>query len=784
MMPKIREKSGQARSAHTRSIIALGAALGVMPTAVQAQDAPHGLESIVVTAQKREENLQVVPVAVTAITSQTLAAARYESLTSLSGMAPGLSVRVGPGGLSAANLTMRGVFGSATYASDPGVAMYIDGMYLSAINGTDTDIADIERIEILRGPQGTLFGRNAIGGAVNVITKEPAGVLKAKQQLSIGNMGQFRSKTSLDMPAWGALSASVTYLHDERDGDVKNLGGGTVWHYGTATLGKYGDKVSPKTLGGHNTNAVAVGLKLEPGSDIKAVYRFNYSNKEYSPLAAGILSWDTGNAFVTGLFKPFWDAQDPATRTPVSATRPDAVNNWFSIPTTMKDQAHSLTITAPINDMISIKNLAAYRKMNFGIANNLSGLGGLLLAPGRPILPVENTNQTDQKSFQEELQVNIDASWVKSTIGYMHYWSHTIEGGLPNVLNVDFGSGLFDSGYVNFVAPYEPRSLNNDVWVKSDAFYTQNEIHVLPKLDLVLGGRWTKDRRGGLDNSPTPNAPGISIAYSKDNWTYLVGVNYKLTDDVFTYAKLSTAYISGGRLAGLAFDPTVAKSYEIGIKSDLLDNRLRLNLAAYTVKYDGQQTLTNTQVGCANKPGVSPAASQCIVNGGNERASGFEFETTYVPVDGLTLAGSLAYSRIRLSKIDPSLAAADGTFVSIYTPAWTSTLSAQYVGPDMNTLHGAHFVGRVEANYTSGTYGFPNSLRYVVEAGKIPARWIVDARVGLAGFQVGAAEVELAAYAKNLTDNKSIIYTFNSAVNIPANYEVARRYGLDLTVGF
>jgi iron complex outermembrane recepter protein len=214
---------------YVRSVVVLGTGLGMMSSIVAADEEPSAtLETIVVTAQKREENQQSVPIAVTAFTSQTLSEIRFENFSSLNGLAPGVSVREGAGASRQPVMTMRGVYGSSNFASDPGVSLYVDGVYLSGATGSDVDIADVERVEVLRGPQGTLFGRNALGGAVNVITKEPAGKFAVHQQVSFGNFQQIRSKTAVDLPAWGDFSMSFTYLRDQygvelRAGDQRQI---------------------------------------------------------------------------------------------------------------------------------------------------------------------------------------------------------------------------------------------------------------------------------------------------------------------------------------------------------------------------------------------------------------------------------------------------------------------------------------------------------------------------------------------------------------------------------
>jgi outer membrane receptor protein involved in Fe transport len=135
--------------------------------------------------------------------------------------------------------------------------------------------------------------------------------------------------------------------------------------------------------------------------------------------------------------------------------------------------------------------------------------------------------------------------------------------------------------------------------------------------------------------------------------------------------------------------------------------------------------------------------------------NGFEVEVTLVPVDGLTLAGKLSYSDIFLSNIDPSLRSpVDGNCVSIYTPKWNGSISAQYTGQDIDSFRGAPFVGRIEAKYTSRSWGTPNSDAVTTEIGKVPTRWLVDARVGFTGFQIGDFDLEIAGYVKNLTTTR------------------------------
>jgi iron complex outermembrane receptor protein len=176
-----------------KAALLAGAALMATPASAQDDGGPQ-LEEIVVTAQKREQNLQDVPVAVTALSQATLETNRIVDVRDLSAMAPNLTVRVASGGSSLPTYSMRGlVTGGGALGSDRGISVYIDGVYVQAGSGSIFQFADLERIEVLRGPQGTLFGRNATGGAISILTRGPTGEFGVRQELSYGNYDQLRT---------------------------------------------------------------------------------------------------------------------------------------------------------------------------------------------------------------------------------------------------------------------------------------------------------------------------------------------------------------------------------------------------------------------------------------------------------------------------------------------------------------------------------------------------------------------------------------------------------------
>jgi iron complex outermembrane receptor protein len=412
--------------ASTAMPLLAGAAQAAAPTSQGAAT----LQEVVVTAQKREQRLQDVPISVTALSQTQLVANRIENVNDLNGIAPNLTTRPSAGSTMIANYTLRGLFatGSAPGA-DKGVSEYIDGVYLQNPSSSIFDLADIQRIEVLKGPQGTLFGRNATGGAVSVFTRNPTGRLGFKQEFTGGNYDEFKSRTRLDLPAFGPLSATLMYTHQQRRGDVRNLGAGTVWDYSKAAGGIEGKEVSPTWLGSENINAFFIAVRFAPSAKFNAVYKFDWTENDYTP--------DPNGLAATRLVElgPFLGGAFATSRTPVTTTRPDAVDNWFSTPGKSANTGHNLTMDYDLSDHIKLRDIVAYRWSRTQANNQLDGLGGVYLpvAPGLsfPFLGIVNSTLEHDNQFSNEFQFNYNQSWVTFTAGWLHFDSHQSEADRP-----------------------------------------------------------------------------------------------------------------------------------------------------------------------------------------------------------------------------------------------------------------------------------------------------------------------------------------------------------------
>ena len=244
----------------------------------QAADASEsgGLEEIVVTAQKREQSMQDVPIAVSALGGEALQANRVVTVSDLGGLAPGVTVRTAAGGSQLPSFTVRGAVSYGVVpGSDRQVSMYIDGVYLGSPRGSIFDLPDVERIEILRGPQGTLFGRNATAGAVSITTRDPKGEFGVKVTGSYGNHDLYRAGISVDLPQMGPFSAYFSYIHEQRNGDIRNLDSGIAWDRTSSLIPQNKDvRRSVEWLGSKKSDSFFAAVKFESG-DFTTVYKYD-----------------------------------------------------------------------------------------------------------------------------------------------------------------------------------------------------------------------------------------------------------------------------------------------------------------------------------------------------------------------------------------------------------------------------------------------------------------------------------------------------------------------------
>jgi iron complex outermembrane receptor protein len=785
-----------------------------------AQDAPAQgamLEEIVVTAQKREQSIQVVPIAVTALTQSTIEANRITNVTELSGLAPGLIARPSAGSIGTTSFSMRGITSYGVVpGSDKEISIYLDGVYIGATRGSIFDLPDIERLEVLRGPQGTLFGRNATAGAISVVTRNPTGQFGLQQQITGGNYGQFRWRTSVDLPSVGPFSAYITYVHDQRHGDVDNLGAGTLWDRTRSVTG-IGGQASPERLGDKNRDAWFLAARFDSTDNFSMTYKLDWSREQFTPDARGTTAYNPNAPLIGPLLTALFTSQAgaPFGPTPLvpSALRPEALNAAFSTPGHQYNTGHSLTTEWRLNDHLSLKNITAYRTYSVFAAADLAGAGGLILTQqavvplatffafsGFPVSvapsligPIAQSlqphvgdhftlftgnNSGSGNQFSTETQLNFESKPVTLTAGVIYYRSDEAAGGPPN----QPANFILTTVPANGVLPLGGQAISYNK-SKSLAAYTQVELHLTSQLDLVGGARITKDEKwGDYVFAPTGsfNLTNLPFTYRNTKPNYSIGLNYHPTDAILLYGKYSTGFMSGGSVSDVGFAPETVRSWEGGVKADLLDRRLRTNLALWDAKYEHIQSAQSGQnVG-------RPELSTVVIDNGGLKAKGAELEITALPITGVTTGGSFGYTDAKYTNPNAALVAgAGGEYDVTLIPKWTVNLYGQYETEPV--YRDARVTFRMDAMWRSRMLVDPNpDIGLIVPEfapyAYAPATWVVNGRIALEDIPAGPGKATVALWVRNLTDDRSMTFPTGLTTFLrTTSFQPARTFGVDVS---
>ena len=763
----------------------------------QAASSGPQVQEIIVTAQRREESLQKVPVAVTAIGAEQLENLRVNSVRNLAGLAPSLQIN-SQGMQSNPTIIIRGISsGASSNSVDPKVGIYMDGVYIGRAVGSLLDFSDIERVEVLRGPQGTLFGRNATSGAISLTTAPPKGEWGVKATASYGNYDAIRGKVSLDLPQIGPFSVRLSYLHDEIKGDVRNLIAGQGVDL-SLRAPEFGTQRFVDRLGHRNVDGGQVAVRGEFGN-LTADYRFDYTDGYASGRAMQNLGVHPGGfaQLIDGILQLqplIGGLTNAGTTGPLSA-----VGAATSMEHTVT-QGHSLTLTLEASDSFTVKSITALRKfrqdpvifdlgaaggIRFSAANMAAFVGGnvgaILANPPAEndyFFPLLSARATSQKQFSQELQFQLSNDAYDLTAGLFYFHERApgtevlgvaalaVDGVIyPDpASDVTTGSGTTRTVGVN----------------DSMAGYGQFTLHATPTLDLTAGIRGTLDDRE-LKILAISGAQGGSLGvgdyklnYSKVTYTGIA--TWRPTNDATLFAKVATGYVAGGIISGIPYRPENLTSYEVGAKTQLWDNRVRLNVSAYYNDYKDLQTQNFIN------------GKQAFDNAGKAKIKGFEVETDIVPVEGLTLSGSLAYSDFDYKQF--VLGGFDVADVArpVYFSKWTGRAAAAYNSQELSA-GGPRISALVEGRYRSSY--FLTSTPFVDSAGDVvledqnhrPGYWLVNGRVGLVDIPLAGARASLSVFGDNLLNERYIAFGAPVFV-LTGTYDRGRTYGVELGFQF
>lgn len=721
------------------SLSALSALCGPAQAQAPSETAPDSgstvLETVTVTAQKREEKLQEVPIAITAMNKAQLQARGIDNVADLSALAPGLQVSRSPSNDSISQIAIRGnsEINPAIYW-DPAVGIYIDGVYLGKSQGTVFDVVDLQRVEVLRGPQGTLYGRNTIGGAINLVTRPPTGEWGGEVSTDVGNYGAWVRKASVDLPAFGIAKLSFAARSEQRDGWVETEAGSSV-----------------SEMNDRHSNGFRFAADIDFSKDFQAALRYDRSAINQNGTFSQLYRADPGFFSFVGLpAYPGFASQDRLETASVNGPQYQKV--------IVKGGSATLTYKLGAND--TLKSISAYRQL----VNNDGGD-----YDGSPLDIAQTERMTTFDQASQELQ------WVGQRgplnyVGGLYYYRD--DGDTNNPQSYFFGGSRFDSRY--------------GTNTRAEAVYGQLDYRVLEPLTLTAGLRYTSERKE-LDRVFGCNAPfqGCPVAVGSD-FTYLIregthagktfdaftptlSASWKFGEQLSTYIRYAEGFKSGGFNGEFSdttlsqtqnedetrtpFKPEKLKSFELGAKSNFAGGRAQLNAAVFHNKLDDYQVSVFT---------ASGAAASVIRNAGKATIEGLELEAVLQPIKALRLQANYAWLHGKYDEfidLDPGLGVetnqADNRAL-VHAPQNTFNLVAD---AQLARLSFGELRALVDYAYTSSYYTYPyqlaatNAAAPVAGDTKVSAHGLLNARLALGKLKLGkSASGELALWVRNALD--------------------------------
>ena len=772
-------------------ITLLGAALLQCSLDASAQNPPAEgqratqIEEVMVTARRVTEDIQSVPTAISAIGAKDLAGLRIEGFQTVGQTIPNLYINKQGGSPAAPQMNMRGVSnGSLNPEVDSGIGLYVDGIYLSRSGAAAFEMADLERIEVMRGPQGTLFGRNSTGGAINLITARPTGEPGLRLDGGFGNFAERHYKIMADSPEWNGFSARLVVGHTESEGDVRNIATRRTYYLPPP----FGRQTNKKRGGDSDTDSAFLAVHYAGNDRLTLDYKFDYTDWEgtmptrqmVGQLGNCVDFTNTpaqciiGNGLVTPV-RPY----------PQSFGYRDKLAASVESTATNEVKGHSLIAEYTISDSIHLKYLFGHRSYDLDAgANEVYGGAeyidtGALGNAGGAYAPLLAFRVEAQKQDSHELQLIGSHERIEWIAGVIRF-DERVRVNNPILLSRVIGNG--DHVSINPAAFDYFIGQNTKVNNKSEAAYAHATWH-LGSFDLSGGVRYTEDDREELVIAAGFYGlflPGNHRSrYKGDHTDYDVALTWHLDDSTNIYAKYATGYVSGGTLLGNPFREDEMKLYELGLKSDLLDNRLRFNVAVF------RQKRTDVQ-----QEDFDASAGGYIMGMGDEIISdGVEVEATWIPLTGLTLNASWGYTNVDASGD-----------LRTWQPENTPYAGAQYDFTPI--LDGVAPSFRVDVSWRddasrlicpAGSSTVPGTDRCVGtpdwaldKQALMKAVTQVGARLDFANIRLGShATGRFGIWGKNLLDEDEMEFIFSlGGPTLAATYMRPRTYGMDFSVQF
>lgn len=766
----------------------VGAAPAQVDPAPQEEQPPApqsgGIDRVVVTARRSEESVQTVPLAINVATADDLLDLHMTEVRDIARTIPNFQALTSNGDPGSVLLTIRGVSAQdRLLTTDSPIGVYVDGVNFVRHSNLETAFIDIERVEVLKGPQGTLFGKNTTGGAINVTTKQPS-LNESGGYLTVG-LADFETRNlvaAVDLPLVNdKLAVRLVASHTERGG--------------------YGNNFAGDDIGAQDQDFYRVNVLFEPNDSIRWAFSGDFAQTDSSGPVARLISINqvpstvpgtpaigsvfTAIAVEAGLLNPGLLANPTANAAQIQAAAQQARNllvaakdnySFYSPP--LNDQfGYARTAGLSSNLAIDLSSDLQFRSITAVRWGEMDALPDLDGSPYH--VTSVRLFQNDVRNVSQELQLARDGD------GFMNW----IVGAYANE---EVGTDGSRSNTLAAINPNVPNVYDSDVKNSSIGLFGQSVMNISENVRATVGLRWSEetrklDSRNRIGPAGTCNIPvsvrvgGQCLAQFENSYSdlsYLASVDWQPSSDLMLYARTARGFKGGGQnLRGSAgsadtfapYEPETVTDYEIGVKSDWFDRRMRFNFAAYVADYEDIQR-TSLTVTSAN------TIASIITNAAKARIQGFEADLTLQPVDNFTFKVSGGMTDAKYKKFVD--AGGDRTNEPFPFPEYSLAMSATYEWP---TSFGAV---KLSSNY---------SWQDDVDLGpneKVPGA-LVQSAYGLLGARLAAeiddAGVELAIFGKNITNEEYLTsgLPFDSSLGFNAAYAgEPATWGVELTKRF
>ncbi|WP_332659742.1 TonB-dependent receptor [Brevundimonas sp.] len=741
-----------------------------------AEPGPTNLGEVIVTATKRETNLQDTPISISVVNSEDLSNRHVQSLIDLAdGSVPGLRVATFEARQSALTIGIRGIvpLDANQPAREQGVGVYVDGVYLGRQHGLGSALLDIERVEVLKGPQGTLFGRNTEGGALSLVTRKPSGQFGMRAVAGVGNLESYNSELHIDFPALGDFAFKV-------DGGIQVQGPVTSNILpGEEGFGQYDRRGLRAQVRWTPTDTFTADLAMDTGLDKNTPFYSQLLN--FNPLGRPVVPWNSPTVPSGSIrdLAPIVIVEGEARMTVADIGVPQ---QWSTDETSGADLHLSWTPT----DTLEIRSITAYREVDVDQYDNIAGAH-------RPPVVGPNANFSRyslaglwQHQFSQEFQAVGNLGDRFDYVGGLYYFRETVsdDAATPstNRWNAD-GTGYTILDPTPTIRGFRFVDRASTAHSESKAVYGQatwTPAVMDDALHITLGGRYTWDDKDGVLSTVNNAATNFTFESSVDRFDPLVTVAWDVTDQVNVYAKYSTGYRAGGAssrsLTYRSFDPEEVQAYEVGLKSDLFDNRVRLNAAIYAMDREDSQIDFSlvTVVGASTRNTL-----ETINAPGTTKIRGVELEGLFQVTENLRLSAAYAYTDTEIPPTqNPFTGVVQPVFI-VFTPPNAANVAADWE----SSFSGGVFRAHIDASYADATQTFDQTEV------KNDSSFIVNGRLALTDMQPtpGGPMVEVALWSRNLLD-EAHVYRRDPAnratIGDYGNFNAPRTFGLEVRLSY